>query len=61
MIVNKIISGGQTGVDRAGLDAAIASGIDVGGYTPKGSQLRLSHAGIVSQGAPAFAVICSPC
>jgi hypothetical protein len=31
----KIVSGGQTGVDRAGLDAAIACKIRVGGYMPK--------------------------
>ena len=32
----KIVSGGQTGVDRAGLDAAIALGIDHGGWCPRG-------------------------
>jgi len=32
----KIISGGQTGVDRAALDAAQASGIPCGGWCPKG-------------------------
>ncbi len=32
----KIISGGQTGVDRAALDAAIARGMDWGGWCPKG-------------------------
>lgn len=32
----KIISGGQTGADRAGLDAAITLGLDYGGYLPKG-------------------------
>ncbi len=32
----KIISGGQTGVDRAALDAAIAQGVDVGGWCPEG-------------------------
>lgn len=36
MPVKKIISGGQTGVDRAGLDAAIELNIDHGGYVPKG-------------------------
>lgn len=30
------MSGGQTGVDRAGLDVAIALGIDHGGWCPKG-------------------------
>ena len=32
----KIISGGQSGVDRAALDAAVALGIDYGGWCPKG-------------------------
>jgi putative molybdenum carrier protein len=32
----KIISGGQTGVDRAALDAAIERGIAYGGWCPKG-------------------------
>lgn len=32
----KIISGGQTGADRAGLDAAIALGLDYGGAIPRG-------------------------
>jgi hypothetical protein len=32
----KIISGGQTGVDRAALDVAIEKGIPYGGWCPKG-------------------------
>jgi Circularly permutated YpsA SLOG family len=32
----KILSGGQTGVDRAALDAALACGIDYGGWCPNG-------------------------
>ncbi len=32
----KVISGGQTGVDRAALDAAIELGLDYGGSVPKG-------------------------
>jgi len=32
--VTKIISGGQTGADRAGLDAARFLGIETGGYAP---------------------------
>jgi len=32
----KLISGGQSGVDRAVLDAAIARGIEYGGYCPAG-------------------------
>jgi len=34
--ITKIISGGQTGADRAGLDAAKESGIVTGGRCPKG-------------------------
>jgi hypothetical protein len=32
----KLISGGQTGVDRAVLDVAIGHGLDYGGWCPKG-------------------------
>ena len=32
----KIISGGQTGIDRAALDAAIEMGVEYGGWCPKG-------------------------
>ncbi|HEX9079974.1 MAG TPA: putative molybdenum carrier protein [Desulfuromonadaceae bacterium] len=34
--LEKVISGGQTGVDRAGLDAALGRGIPVGGSCPLG-------------------------
>lgn len=43
-MLKKVISGGQTGVDRAGLDAALKAGIPVGGYCPKG---RLAEDGII--------------
>lgn len=36
MDLKKIISGGQTGVDRAALDVALAHGIPVGGWCPHG-------------------------
>jgi len=35
ILITKIISGGQTGVDQAALDAAIALGIKHGGWCPK--------------------------
>lgn len=35
-LVMKIISGAQTGVDRAALDAALELGVPIGGYCPKG-------------------------
>lgn len=34
-MISKIVSGGQTGVDRAALDFAIRRGIPHGGYCPK--------------------------
>jgi hypothetical protein len=40
----KIISGGQTGVDRAALDAALKHGIDCGGWCPRG---RLDENGMI--------------
>lgn len=47
----KIVSGGQTGVDRAGLEAAIAIGLPYGGWVPKG---RIAEDGTVPResGAP---------
>lgn len=35
-MLEKIVSGGQTGVDRAALDAAIKLGVPHGGWCPKG-------------------------
>lgn len=34
--LRRIVSGGQTGVDRAALDAALAAGFPCGGWCPKG-------------------------
>lgn len=45
-MVFKIISGGQTGVDRAALDAAIELNIPHGGYCPKG---RRAEDGIIHE------------
>ena len=41
-MIEKIISGGQTGADRAALDGAIEFGIPHGGWVPKG---RMTEAG----------------
>lgn len=45
----KIISGGQTGVDRAALDAALQLGISCGGYCPRG---RKSEDGAIPEKYP---------
>ncbi|HET9823702.1 MAG TPA: putative molybdenum carrier protein [Chitinophagaceae bacterium] len=45
----KIISGGQTGVDRAALDASLKVGIPCGGYCPKG---RKSEDGVIPEKYP---------
>lgn len=42
--IDKIVSGGQTGSDRAGLDWAIAQGIAHGGWCPQG---RLASDGVL--------------
>lgn len=42
----KIISGGQTGIDRAALDSAIKLNIPHGGWCPKG---RLAEDGIIPE------------
>jgi len=44
MTVSKIISGAQTGVDRAALDAALELGLPHGGWVPKG---RKAEDGII--------------
>ena len=45
----KIISGGQTGVDRAALDVALTHGIGCGGWCPAG---RLDEFGTISDRYP---------
>jgi len=43
-LLSKVISGGQTGVDRAALDVALAGGLQIGGWCPKG---RLAEDGTI--------------
>lgn len=44
--ISKIVSGGQTGVDRAALDFAIEKDFEFGGYVPKG---RIAEDGKIDQ------------
>ena len=45
----KIVSGGQTGVDRGALDAAIKANIECGGWCPEG---RKAEDGVISPKYP---------
>lgn len=45
----KIISGGQTGVDRGALDAALARGFPCGGWCPPG---RMAEDGVIPDSYP---------
>jgi hypothetical protein len=45
-VIKRIVSGGQTGVDRAALDVAIKLGIAHGGWVPRG---RLTESGPLPQ------------
>lgn len=47
--VERVVSGGQTGVDRAALDAARAAGLPGGGWCPRG---RLAEDGPIDPGYP---------
>lgn len=47
--IAKIISGGQTGVDRAALDVAIELNIPCGGWCPRG---RLAEDGVIADKYP---------
>ena len=49
VMLQKIISGGQTGVDRAALDVGLEFGIPVGGYCPIG---RRSEDGVIPDQYP---------
>src|SRR5262245_10154727 len=48
-MVERIVSGGQTGADRAALDFALANGIHTGGWVPRG---RLAEDGRIPDRYP---------
>lgn len=45
----RIVSGGQTGVDRGALDAALAAGVPCGGLCPRG---RIAEDGVIGHAYP---------
>jgi Circularly permutated YpsA SLOG family len=49
MTLKRIVSGGQTGVDRGALDAALASGFECGGWVPGD---RMAEDGIIPDWYP---------
>ena len=49
MTLKRIVSGGQTGVDRGALDAAITNGFDCGGWVPGD---RTAEDGVISDRYP---------
>jgi hypothetical protein len=48
-VLQKIVSGGQTGADRAAWDFALANGLRIGGWVPRG---RLAEDGRISEHYP---------
>ena len=48
-MIRRIVSGGQTGVDRAALDAAVARDLEIGGWCPRG---RLAEDGEIPSRYP---------
>ena len=49
MTLTKIVSGGQTGVDRGALDAALAANFECGGWTPAD---RMAEDGVIPERYP---------
>ena len=49
MLLTRIVSGGQTGVDRGALDAALEAGFPCGGWAPEG---RIAEDGVIAARYP---------
>jgi Circularly permutated YpsA SLOG family len=56
-VLEKIISGGQTGADRAAWDFALANGLRIGGWVPRG---RVAEDGPISGRYPGLVETESP-
>lgn len=52
----RIVSGGQTGVDRAALDVALSLGLPCGGWCPQG---RLAEDGVIPESYPLVETPCA--
>jgi hypothetical protein len=57
-MIERVISGGQTGTDQAALRAAHAAGIPTGGWAPKG---WLTEGPLDEEGHPFPKTVASPC
>jgi hypothetical protein len=60
-VIEKVVSGGQAGVDRAALDVARELGIATGGWVPRGrraedGEIPADYRGLVETGSDAYDV-----